>query len=143
MKIITEPSNAKTNPVADLFASPMSVEEEAEFKKLMIAEELLLLMKEKGMNRSQLAEGMGVGPSRVTAMMTGTNNFTIETLVRAGRAVGAELHQHFAPQHKKAHWAVYDECETHAAFRAPMKPARNQSTFRIARTAKEDNATAA
>jgi transcriptional regulator with XRE-family HTH domain len=143
MKIITEPSKARTNPVADLFASPLSVEEEAEYKKLMIAEELLLLMKEQGISRSQLAERMGVGPSRVTAMMTGSNNFTIDTLVRAGRAVGAELHQHFVPQHKQAHWAVYDECETHEAFRAPMKPARNPSTFQIAPTAKEDNATAA
>lgn len=143
MKIITEPSRAKANPVAGLFSSPISVEEEAEFKKLMIAEELLLLMKEKAISRSQLAMRMGVGPSRVTAMMTGSNNFTIETLVRAGRAVGAELHQHFVPQHKKAHWAVYDERETHEAFHAPMKPARNQSSFKIARTAKEDNATAA
>jgi hypothetical protein len=31
----------------------------------------------------------------VTSMLTGTNNFTIETLVRAGRAAGAEIELHF------------------------------------------------
>ncbi len=143
MKIVIEHSKPGQNPVADLFAEPMSIEEEAEFKKLMIAEELLQLMEQKRISRSQLAEKMGVQPSRITAMMKGTNNFTIETLVKAGRAVGAELHQHFVPATKRAHWAVYDESEVHETFRAPKGPVRNTSAFHITDTAGEDDASAA
>ena len=59
-------------------------------------------MKEQGISRSELAKRMGVQPSRVTSMMTGSNNFTIETLVRAGRAVGADIELHFVPMKKPA-----------------------------------------
>lgn len=85
------------NPVGRLFAETPSIESEAEYRKLMIVEELLTLMAEKGISRGELAKRMEVQPSRITAMMTGANNFTIETLVRAGRAVGAELAVHFVP----------------------------------------------
>lgn len=85
------------NPVGRLFAETPSIESEAEYRKLMIVEELLTLMAEKGISRGELAKRMEVQPSRITAMMTGANNFTIETLVRAGRAVGAELSIHFVP----------------------------------------------
>jgi len=85
------------NPVGRLFAETPSIESEAEYRKLMIVEELLTLMAEKGISRGELAKRMEVQPSRITAMMTGSNNFTIETLVRAGRAVGAEIELHFVP----------------------------------------------
>jgi transcriptional regulator with XRE-family HTH domain len=85
------------NPVGRLFAETPSIESEAEYRKLMIVEELLTLMAEKGISRVELAKRMEVQPSRITAMMTGSNNFTIETLVRAGRAVGADIELHFGP----------------------------------------------
>ncbi len=85
------------NPVGRLFAETPSIESEAEYRKLMIVEELLTLMAEKGISRGELAKRMEVQPSRITAMMTGSNNFTIETLVRAGRAVGADIELHFVP----------------------------------------------
>ena len=85
------------NELGRRFSRTPSVAGETEYKKLMIVEDLLQLMEEQGITRSELAKRMGVQPSRVTSMLTGTNNFTIETLVRAGRAVGAELQQHFVP----------------------------------------------
>jgi len=88
------------NPYSKLFSEPPSIESEAEYRKLMIVEELLQLMEEQGITRSELAKRMGVQPSRVTSMMTGSNNFTIETLVRAGRAVGADIELHFVPMKK-------------------------------------------
>jgi len=88
------------NPVGRLFAETLSIESEAEYRKLMIVEELLTLMAEKGISRGELAKRMEVQPSRITAMMTGSNNFTIETLVRAGRAVGADIELHFVPVKK-------------------------------------------
>ena len=88
------------NPVSRLFAETPSIESEAEYRKLMIVEELLTLMAEKGISRGELAKRMEVQPSRVTSMLTGANNFTIETLVRAGRAVGADIELHFVPMKK-------------------------------------------
>ena len=85
------------NELGRRFSRTPSVAGEAEYKKLMIVEDLLQLMKEQGITRGELAKRMGVQPSRVTSMLTGANNFTIVTLVRAGRAVGAELQQRLVP----------------------------------------------
>lgn len=132
------------NPLADLFAETPSVESEAEFKKLMIMEEILRLMKEQGVNRSELAKRMGVKPSRITAMMSGSNNFTIETLVRAGRALGAELHQHFAPIGHTAHFGSVDRDEIYDAFQVRTVPVeRNKVEFNLGPRAAQDNADAA
>ena len=88
------------NPVSRLFAETPSIGSEAEYRKLMIVEELLTLMAENGISRGELAKRMEVQPSRVTSMLSGANNFTIETLVRAGRAVGADIEIHFVPMKK-------------------------------------------
>lgn len=96
---------------------PFDAASEAEFKGLMFVEELLSLMKESGINRSQLAVRMGVGSPRVTAMLNGSSNFTLETLIRAGHAVGATLQQTLVPEGMKGRWTLYREDEIHAAFR--------------------------
>lgn len=118
MKIIR--TKAK-NPLAEDFAKPSSIEEEIEFRKLIVVEELLQFMKREGINRSELASRMEVPPSRITKMLSGDSNLTIDTLVRAGRAVGADLHQTFAPEGKKVRWASYDPAEVHEAFAAPVR----------------------
>lgn len=143
MKIIRKKGN---NPLARLFAETPSVEAEAEFKKLMIMEEILRLMKDQGVNRSELASRMGVNPSRITAMMSGSNNFTIETLVRAGRAVGAELHQAFAPIGKKIRWSCYDPADVHEAFSTPVRTTKVQrldTPYTLQPVAADDKAPAA
>ncbi len=95
----------KKSPLADAFAKSIkTVEAQVEIRKLEIVEELLQFMKREGINRSELADRMGVGPSRITAMLNGTSNLTIDTLVRAGLAVGADLAQTFVPQGHKGHW---------------------------------------
>lgn len=78
---------------AGLIPKQLPIESEAERQKLMIVEDLLRIMEKKGISRKELAQRMGVAPSRITSMLNGTNNFTIETLVRAARAVDAELKQ--------------------------------------------------
>jgi DNA-binding phage protein len=103
------------DPLAEDFAKSIaSVESQVERRKLSIVEELLQFMKREGINRSELAERMGVGPSRITKMLSGDENLTIDTLVRAGRAVGADLVQTFVPKGQEGHWAA--------------KPAAKQST---------------
>lgn len=103
MKIIR---TKEKNPLAESFAIPFNLEQEIEYRKLIAVEELLQFMKREGINRSELAERMGVGPSRITAMLSGDSNLTIDTLVRAGRAVGADLAQTFIPLGQKGHWVA-------------------------------------
>jgi predicted XRE-type DNA-binding protein len=102
MKIIR--AKAKNSLAKDFAASLASVESEVEFRKLIVVEELLQFMKREGINRSELAERMGVRPSRITKMLSGDENLTIDTLVRAGRAVGADLVQTYVAQGQKGHW---------------------------------------
>lgn len=118
MKIITR---KKSNPLAEAFAKPSSLEGEIEFRKLIVVEELLQYMKRDGINRSELAARMEVPPSRITKMLDGTENLTIATLVRAGRAVGADLHQTFAPTGKRVRWSIYDPADIHEAFASPVR----------------------
>lgn len=104
--------------ISDLPFDPAS---EAEFKGLMFVEQLLTHMKAQGINRTQLAKRMGVGPSRVTAMLNGSGNFTLETLIRAGHAVGTTLEQSLVPEGLQGRWVHYREDETHTAFRNSKK----------------------
>lgn len=110
---------------------PFDAASEAEFKGLMFVEELLTLMKEQGINRTELAERMGVGSPRVTAMLNGSSNFKLETLIRAGHAVGATLQQTLVPAGMKGHWVLYREDEIHAAFRPRKQQAHTNPPFQL------------
>jgi len=107
------------NPYAHLFSGPLSIEGEAEYRKQWIVNQLLGLMEEQGITRAELARRMEVQPSRVTSILSGTNNFTIDTLVRAGRAVGADIELHFVPMNK-------DKTQTQATSRT-VYPAGKKS----------------
>ena len=109
----------KPTALQKLFSElPFDPSSEAEFKGLMFVEELLTLMKQQSLNRTQLAERMGVGSPRITAMLNGSSNFTLETLIRAGRAVGATLEQTLVPAGCKGHWVVVREDQIHSAFKS-------------------------
>jgi plasmid maintenance system antidote protein VapI len=132
------------NPLADLFAAPLSVEGEADYQKLMFVEELLALMKEQGISRGELARRMEIQPSRVTSMLSGANNFTIETMVRAARAVGARVHQKLVPAEKQIRWQMWSDKEIHPGFRAVLRPSRNvNAEFVVKGMANEDTGAAA
>jgi transcriptional regulator with XRE-family HTH domain len=135
----------KPSALAQAFAQPFSVEQEVEFRKLMVVEELLQFMKREGIKRTELAERMGVQPSRITAMLSGDSNLTIDTLVRAGRAVGADLHQTFAPQGKKVRWTSYDPVDVHEVFSALVRTveiAQLDTPFNLNSLANDDKAIA-
>ncbi|MFO8026209.1 MAG: helix-turn-helix domain-containing protein [Opitutales bacterium] len=103
MKVVVK---KEKNPLAEAFADSIAtVDSQVEQRKLAVVEELLQFMKREGIKCSELAERMGVGPSRITKMLSGDENLTIDTLVRAGHAVGADLAQTFVPKGQKGHWA--------------------------------------
>ena len=96
------------NPFAGLFPKKLSPEAAAVTKKLSITNRLLEVMLQKEISRTELAARMGIQPSRVTAMLSGTSNLTIDTLVRAGFAIGMDLHQTYAPQGHRVVWRSYE-----------------------------------
>jgi plasmid maintenance system antidote protein VapI len=137
MKIIYRKADPN-DPLVKSFAEPFSLECEIEFCKLQAVEELLQFMKREGINRSELAERMRVLPSRITKMLDGSENLTIATLVRAGRAVGGELKIHFQPT-KKASTAVAPDAQTQAPSRTGSpagKKSKSSLVSRVLKTAK-------
>jgi transcriptional regulator with XRE-family HTH domain len=113
MKIVRSKNKSS---LAKAFATTPSIEEEIEFRKLIVVEELLQFMKREGINRSELAERMGVPPSRITKMLSGDSNLTIDTLVRAGRAVNADLAQTYVPQGQRGHWVAVRPLSKDASY---------------------------
>ena len=81
----------KPDEVQRFFSAPLSFSQKVTVKKLLIVEQILKRMKALDLNRSKLAARMEISPARVTTIMDGTNNFTIETLMRAADAVDGEL----------------------------------------------------
>ncbi|MDD2902869.1 MAG: helix-turn-helix transcriptional regulator [Syntrophales bacterium] len=67
-------------------------------------EELHNLAENANISRSELARRLGVSPAYITKLFRGNANFTIETMVRLARAVGARLHLHIAPEEKEVCW---------------------------------------
>jgi len=92
------------DPLAKAFSEPLDLEQEVLLRRLTVVEELLQFMKREGINRTELAKRMAVQPSRVTKILSGDENLTIDTLVRAGRAVGADLVQTYIPQGHHVSW---------------------------------------
>lgn len=121
----------------------LPLEAEVEKKKLMIVEDLLEIMEQKGISRAELARRMDVRPSRITSMLNGTNNCTIDTLVRAGRAVGAELHQTFAPVDHKVEIRTFNQYGITDANVTVAKVKKQEPQFKIASDAINDDPAAA
>jgi len=68
---ITITRSDPTDPLVRAFAEPLSLEGEIEFRKLEAVEALLQFMKREGITRSELANRMGVPPSRITRLLGG------------------------------------------------------------------------
>jgi len=87
---------------------------------------------------------MGISSGRITTMMDGTNNFTMETLMRAAEAVDAELEMTIVPKDHKVRWVTYREEDTHASFVPAYLPVETGNTrFNLAEPGKDDDARAA
>lgn len=56
-----------------------------------ISDKIDALMKERGLNRKQLAEAMGKRPNEVTRWLSGEHNFTISTLATLSSFFGKSI----------------------------------------------------
>lgn len=69
---------------------PLEKREEARLS-FAISNRLDALMKEKGLNRKQLAEAVGKRPNEVTRWLSGEHNFTIATLAMLSTFFGQPI----------------------------------------------------
>lgn len=67
-------------------------------------EEIVRIMDERGVTRADLARRLQVSPAYVTKVLRGDANFTLETMVRISKVLGAKLEFHFAPEGAQTRW---------------------------------------
>ena len=59
--------------------------------KVEISEQIYLAMNQQGISNADLARQLGKSRAYVTKVLRGTTNFTLESLVRIGRALSNEV----------------------------------------------------
>jgi plasmid maintenance system antidote protein VapI len=91
------------------FSKPLNFNQRVEKKKLQIAGMICKEMEKRGLNRTKLAEKMGINPSRVTAMLDGTQNLTVETIMRASEALDQKFECTMIP---KEHVVLWRSCDS-------------------------------
>jgi len=89
---------------------------EVEKAKLDFTEELLAIMERQEISRTDLAKLLNVKPSRITSLLRGLNNFTLETLVRLCRAVGGHYRHHIQPEGVVTIWTDWPAIGNHPRF---------------------------
>jgi transcriptional regulator with XRE-family HTH domain len=71
---------------------------------LEFTEEIYFLMGKKEMSQADLARTLGYSPPYVNKILKGGTNFTIESMVKIVRALGAELNVHFSSDGDSVRW---------------------------------------
>lgn len=75
-----------------------------ELAKLEFTEKMLGRMKELDVSKSELAGRMEAKPAFITRLVSGHNNFTLETMVRIARSLNSEFRCHLQPAGTKTMW---------------------------------------
>ncbi len=65
-------------------------------------EEVFRWMEEQEVSRAELARRMGTSPAYVTKILRGNANFTLASMVKLARALGAELRIELEPRESSA-----------------------------------------
>jgi len=67
-------------------------------------EELVRLMEDRGISKSELARKIGANPAYITKILRGTSNFTMDTLVKIATALDCEFRCHLQPGGHSTQW---------------------------------------
>lgn len=95
---------------------------------LSFTEEVLRRMEEIGMSKSELAANLTVEPAAVSKLISGSNNFTLRTMVKIARALGSRLKFSLPAMKTKGAWAV--AVSPQFSVQSEHKPAsRNASSY--------------
>ncbi len=91
---------------------------------LEFTEEITARMDSLGVKKTELADRLKVQPAFITKLLSGANNFTIETMVKTSRALDADLRIHLQPRGTTSQW--FDVLKETAA--EPQPAARTWGT---------------
>ena len=98
-------SNSDFDSFEELFATTrQTLEYWVEGAKNEFTEKTVLRMRELGISKSGLAALLDKKPSQITKLLSGSNNFTIETMVRVALALNCRFHSHLEPVGCQTHW---------------------------------------
>lgn len=78
-------------PLKDIFNEIPKEKREETRLSFAISNKLDALMKERGLNRKQLADAMGKRPNEVTRWLSGEHNFTISTIAMLSTFFGESI----------------------------------------------------
>lgn len=84
--------------VSDLLSEITPVEKMQTSTKMTLAARLDDLITSKGWGKSEFAEKVNKNPSEITKWLSGTQNFTIDTLSEIAVALGMSVAELFAPK---------------------------------------------
>lgn len=107
---------------ADNQALNEDLEFRIEFAKIHFAEQIVKLMDSQGINKVNLADKLGSSPSFITKILSGENNFTLETMTKVGIALRQRLEITFKPVHAAKNPQEYI-CQSYTNVRPPSCPA--------------------
>ncbi len=82
-----------------------------------VAVKLEKLIKQSNLTKTQFAQRINASSAYVTKMLRGDANLTIETMVKASRALDCELHIHIAHKNHRVSWSE----------RPPITPTSNSN----------------
>jgi ribosome-binding protein aMBF1 (putative translation factor) len=87
----TRPKKYRSESVNSITATRNSAEFEKTKRNMLLAARIDEALKAKGWSKKQLAETMHKNPSEVTKWLSGTHNFTLDTLYLIETYVGVKL----------------------------------------------------
>lgn len=71
---------------------------------LALTEEMIALMEHQGINKSALAERMETSKPYITKIMSGTANFTLDSMIQIADALNSELSVHLTAKNCETQW---------------------------------------
>jgi transcriptional regulator with XRE-family HTH domain len=75
-------------------------------------EEVVRWMEVRGFTGADLAAALGASPPYVSKVLRGNANFTLATMTKLARALGAVLRLHLAPRESHTYWRAWDVIST-------------------------------
>ena len=84
--------------ISELLSEISSAEKMKVRIKMQLAARIDDLIMESGLNKSEFATKMDKNPSEISKWLSGTHNFTIDTLVEISEALNIHVQELFAPE---------------------------------------------
>ena len=95
--------------------------------KVEISERIYNAMNQQGVSNAELARRLGKSRAYVTKLLRGTTNFTLESLVRIGRALSCEVEFELLPKPAQTKASAASKAVRKSASKTPTKGIRKGS----------------